>query len=257
MESNTPKRGAAYLIIFLASLASFLIYYVPGLYAYEFEYLAYISDFLCLVIDFMIPAFSAFVLLLSSEGLPRTILSAFKLTLPRLIYTVPYFYLYYIYQGFDSMESLALLSLRSAVFLLIFTLELLLLYYGARLILKLTRRGEALDFSKPLPFFDTATASAFAILMISFIKFILNIISEIVDTVTYLIDYAGEYHADEITYMILRYLFILASLLITHLLLILFERTRAKKLTKVMGELCEAEDRESLEAEEKKDEKAE
>ena len=111
---NKIKKRSA-IFVALLSFISFLMIYFRFLYIFEGEFMVYSSYFLEYVLQTITSLFVAVAILAGHEIENRKsrFLSAFKLSLPRLIYLVPYYYLYYLSDGWDSLEALGLLSLRS------------------------------------------------------------------------------------------------------------------------------------------------
>lgn len=225
---RVERKTSAYIICVLLSFLSFLIFYIPNGFFYEDDALIYSSYFLRYIIDSFIPVFLAFIIFTNSrnEKLFKTFLSAVLLNLPRLAYTVPYYYLYYMSEGYDSYESLIFLSIRSALLVLIFSIEILIIARIAAITLRRTEKkyysqyGRGGNFS----FFDLSCPPVVAIFSISISRFAVNLINEIYYTVIYIIDYAGTYRTKEIYLIIIKFLFALLTLFVTHFLIILYAK---------------------------------
>ena len=75
------------------------------------------------------------------------------------------------------------------------------------------------DFSNPFPLGIFAAA---------FTNFCLNLIREAIDTVQYLVDYAGYYRVDEIIYITACYIFLLLELFACHAICCLLRNLAVK-----------------------------
>ncbi len=230
-EVYLKLKKSSYATIFLISLFSFLIFYIPNNFFFDIDALIYISYFIRQFIDSFIPVFSAAVLFLSDTEKPvyKSILPALKLALPRLVYVIPYYYLYYMAEGFDSFESIAFLSIHAVFLLIVFTLEIWLYSLLARFALKRRARvhGYEIDFEEERSVFDLASPLSFALFTLPLARFVYDLIQEIYSAVSYLVEYAGSYRPGEIVFMLGKFVFVLLSLLLSHLLVHFFKR-RAK-----------------------------
>ena len=127
----------------------------------------------------------------------------------RIIYFIPYLYLQFIFDGFDSVESIlygGLLALAEAVL----SYALSLAIFGIMLfIVKKANAGRAsledIVFKKTTLDFLNPLSLAFAI--VSLLGFSYYFIAEIVDTVVILVSYSGSLTLGEIAYMIFAYVF--------------------------------------------------
>ena len=248
--SNNPNDrfvlGCAAWVLFAVHLVAFIIIYVPS---YVIEHnstlLLYAVEFITRLYRFTVPVVTA-ALLFSTVSLRagRLMLRAFLLSLTSLIYYLPYYYLVFLAQGNDSLESLLIslpVALGTALVLAILAillslvmrwltvgsakkayLEKLPMAYREKPTKEMVREaklevlenlnvhlseGHAADLSYPV---------TFAIFGASFVQFIVSLISEMVDIVIYLDGFKGDYRTEEIIYIALTLLFIFAELFIAH-----------------------------------------
>lgn len=130
----------------------------------------------------------------------------------RIIYFIPYLYLQFIFDGFDSIEAIlygGLLALAEAVL----SYALSLAIFGIMLFtVKKANAGRAsledIVFKKTTLDFLNPLSLAFAI--VSLLGFSYYFIAEIVDTVVILVSYSGNLTLGEIAYMIFAYVFDIA-----------------------------------------------
>ena len=223
MENYRKLKTRAALTVFLISLISFVMLYLRISYVFESEITQYGSFFLQYILDTLTAVILAAVLL-SGRGIESKgarILSSLKLSLPRLVYLVPYYYLYYMSEGYDSIESLGLLLIRSLFMLVLLTIEMHL-YFGAACFAARRAEGKDWSFYTPSGLFDFSVGATVGIFAISFAKFIMNILSEGVDIITYLIDYGEFYSAGEIYLMLAKFTLAFIALFLSHVLVMAF-----------------------------------
>ena len=211
MEIYKKIKKRTAIFVALLSLVSFTLLYLRLVYVFEGDFTVYGSYFL----QYVLESFSSLavgVAILAGRGNETgkaRFFSALKLSLPRLIYLIPYYYLFYISDGYDSIESLGLLSIRS-IFLIIAC-------FSAK------KSGDGWDFFKPSGLFDFSSSISAAIFGVCFARFIFNVIKEGIDIIIYLIDYEEFYAATEIYYLLGKLLLALATLFLAHLF---FMKTR-------------------------------
>ena len=102
--------GCAAWTLFAIHLIAFIILYVPS-YVIEHNstFLVYAVEFITRLYQFTVPTVTASVLFsTASINAARLIPRASLLSLTSLIYYLPYYYLVFLAQGNDSLESLAI-----------------------------------------------------------------------------------------------------------------------------------------------------
>ena len=239
----------AWLLIFGAvNLISFLIFFIPNyvMSDYDIGYFEYFRLFLNKFVEFALPALAACLLIKGyiGGGMRSASYESVFFALTRIIYLLPYYYLYFIAYGYDSVESI-LFSLAVSLFGAlvmwghVLILFLLMREVSAKIAIKdkiaalpqlqkkqireenikkllaegrksfgtTDNMGKAFDFSHPL------VAGIFAV---AFGEFVIHLVREIVDTVAYLVDYAGYYRIGEIVFITISFLFILVELFASH-----------------------------------------
>ncbi|MBQ8719867.1 MAG: hypothetical protein IJY65_02415 [Clostridia bacterium] len=219
MTTQLKKFKPRLLLILSASnLACFLITILTFLYS-EGDAAIYIAKFttdLLLSLEISVGA-TAVLLVLNMKDKRDFILTGLLLSLSELFYALPYNFIYYEYNGYDTYESLGLTAILSPLQYLIHAAAILILALVITIVYRLVKhkRGAELDIrasaalGSPFDFENEATLSIF---FISLGVFIYNMTLEIIDTVTYLIDYAGSYRQGEIIYIVCRFLFHFAAL---------------------------------------------
>ncbi len=231
MELYGKLKTRTAIFVFLSSLLSFTLLYLRFIYVFETDFTIYGSYFFQYLIETITTVFVA-VTILSGRGIDSRksrIYSSFKLSLPRLVYLFPYYYLYYMSDGYDSIEAIYLLLIRSAFMLALFTIEIQIYYAVACFVAKKT--SPDWDFYAPSRYFDFSVGATVAIFSVCFMKFIMNLISEGVDLVIYFIDYEEFYSTTEIFYLLGKITLAFAALFISHSLIMLIRKKWAKKQT--------------------------
>ncbi len=224
MEIYGKIKTRSAIFVALLSLLSFLLLYLRFIYVFEGDFLVYGSYFLEYVLETFTALFVGIAILAGRgyETAKSRFFSAFKLSLPRLIYLVPYYYLYYLSEGFDSIEALGLLSLRSVFLLILFVIEAWIYYFVAAFASK--KSGESWNFYEPAGFFDFSKSASAAIFAVCFTKFIINLLGEGIDIIIYLIDFEEFYSATEIYYLLGKVTLAFATLFLSHVLFMLIRK---------------------------------
>lgn len=214
MDSQTKNLIKRITVgLFLGYFLTFLLFYVTN-YLSDSIALAYVWMFASKLVYLLPLLITGMITLTFYCALGKTVayIALIPFALVRVIYFLPYFYLQFVLDHYDSTEALlygALSALGEAA--LAYALSLLI--FGAMLfIIKISNKGRAtldtiifkkttLDFQNPL---------SLAIAIVSLIGFSYYFISEIVDTFTILATYGATLTIGEVAYMLFAYLFDIA-----------------------------------------------
>ena len=207
ISKSNPKRAMTVTAIFLAllSLLQFLLYYVPFGFFYDSTPTLLIASYLIDFIEAFFPVISATMIFLTRKnGIKNKLLPSFILSLPRLLYSVPYYYVYFVSDVFDSGEAIALafsisILFVSVSFLQIFVCNIIINYIENRG----SKSADDRQASKPFNLDDHLN---FGIAMSVFFVFIIFFVRECVSTVQYLIDNAPGYRPEEIVTIVCAFL---------------------------------------------------
>ncbi len=227
MEKKGNIRRTLWIFIAAYAIAFILFYIAYLIYDYRRESitaLEYIRYFYLEIIKFSLPLLAGGVLLGVGTymGTSYVMKRGWVLSISSVIFSIPYYYLYYFAMTIDTAEAI-LFGLINTVFdCAVFHLQAFLVYFLARWLIRIfakKRKGDditaeicehsPLDISRPM-------TKAF-ILIVTF-KFVISFIIETIRTVGYLNEYSGTYRVEEILYLVASYLFLVAELLITHFL---------------------------------------
>lgn len=184
------------------------------------------------VAGFILPALLATVALVRycDCGMGRTLLLIGAVSLSRLIYSVPSYYLQFFSLGLDTGGAVGLSVLVSLGEALIYSAYVLLLFFFARLMHRSQRVGQKatdtprktlLSALKSGDVFDFGAKSAPIIFVIALASFIVNL--PIGDTVTLIIDYGDTLRFTEVLSVILDVILQLVLFILTHVLCFKFK----------------------------------
>ncbi len=242
------RRSFAVLsLLYLAVFASFyIIRYLPSVNLLDVsDTVYYIVFYITSALEYCLPLLSAAtVFALSGFVIKNALLYCLILAIPRFFYLLPYYYLYAIAYGNDSIESLSFsfcvtLGLILALAVYIFILYIVIYFISRALIIRrlkselpiykqknLTdndkaelklRLTEELDSEMPLQkILDISNPVSAAILCAAALEFVYLFIRELIGAVDYLTDYAGTYTGGEIFYMVFSFTFILFKALLSY-----------------------------------------
>ena len=222
---------------------SFITIALLSLFNYIFAHLAYmnmntdagliyeyVTLYIAKITTFIIPVAVSIltVAVYAYEGARSAALSALILSAARLFYYLPYYYLIFILNySYDSVESIAL-SLISCLGNVAFTvLFAFVAIYLSRLVLTKQNRDKKdfsardhirASFEKPQPLSDITDGANLTFLISSLLGLVSCIIPEIIDTVSFFLDYGFDYIISEILTIMLNYLLIFALTIGAYLL---------------------------------------
>ena len=219
MQTKTTVKWATIgfsALSLLLFLTSFIPNYVleleelPQAYSYFVMYFTELEDWITATV-----AAVFFVVTYTKGGKKVALRSAIPLTLAKLFYTIPYYYLLGISYKFDSIESIMLSLIASIFHLLVFYLHSVLLFFVAKYVF--TRREKVAPFRlSEGSVFDLDHSATLSIFAISFAEFVIRLLMEIRQAVSYFIEYVGDYLVSDILYMVFRFIFILAMIFVSH-----------------------------------------
>lgn len=225
------KRMSGYLFALLAvvQMMAFFLYSQTTEHL-EIKWLVYLVYWIRNLAEATVPLLAAAgMLLIALAGHKRLWLFPILPVLSRALYYLPDHYLYYIADGLDTGESIAMGALVTLLeCAAIYGLVLLLYYVAKRIYL---RRESSEDYEVNQKMFSLDNTFIAAVFSISFVYFCLQTLVEMVRTVVYLVSNAGTYSFEEIFTLILSFLMHLAVLFATHALCMLYLRYAKKHYT--------------------------
>ena len=245
MNLNTEKlykRG--FLILAIYSSLSYLFAHAAYLlmnsdagliFEYATLYLGKISSFL-------IPTLiaTAVTLIYAYKNFESALLFSLFVSSARIFYTLPYYYIVFIYNySYDSLEAIAMAILAS-VLTVLFTALLSMLLLGVcilccRLAARKSKGVNAREYlAAKLTFtdrLDILGGANPAFLAMSGCIFIYSLISEIVDTVLFFIEYGLDFSGAEIITIMINYVLILALAVLSYAAMTTFKNRLLKRLS--------------------------
>ena len=201
----------ASLFLTLAYFVTFLTFYCTYVLFYDKAFFSYLWYFVQKSTFLLLPLISAMLILIADaySGMKKALVVLIPLSLSKMIYSLPYYYLYFVYDIYDSIEALffALLqSIAEIVFLYGFTL---LIFFVMRFLLnsfnkKLVHRRELLAKRTELNFSNPVSLTFAVSALLCFLYFFTV---EIIDTISIISRYSGRLNGGEIVYMVFSYFF--------------------------------------------------
>lgn len=231
-QNNTLKKTVTFLS--LINFLAFLVYYV-ALYVFRHPVTLYIFYYLTELVSSLLPVLAATALFASYVkcGVNKSLLHALYFSMTWIINLFPYYAFEYAYQRLEIGAVLTFATIHTFFMIIVTYIEITVLFLLMIFVTEKIAKRQVGYFDKsiilkeqrPADFGSPVTVGIFSA---SAAMFVYNIISEIVDTVSYIRDVDGFYETGEIIYIVFRYFFILLLLLASH-----FISTFAKnKLTK-------------------------
>lgn len=230
MNQNTKKIATrAFLVYAAVNIFSYVLVHISYLFADSSfgEIFSYFSYYVLKALEFVAPPLIATLALLvfSQDGTKKAMLFTLKLSLARLFYSVPYYYIIFIYNyAYDSLESLFLSVMASALVVLLTFMGALIsvriAIYALGRVGKMTRAEtlaklpSIIDKRSSTDFLDKASLP---LLVFAFLRFAFSFISEVIDTVSFFIEYRSDYTAEEIVTILINYVILLALLVASYL----------------------------------------
>lgn len=231
-EGYTSRATLIFLII---SIAEYALFHVANLFYFESfgGVLMTVRYYFSEIWSFIMPAAAALLVIIAyamistGEAIKVGVMAA----LSRVGFYLLYYYMMYITEGFDSVESILLSvptslgsSLVTFIELSAFALIALLVLNRGAVAAGTTLREYVADGLIIHDLFDVGVPSTLAIGVISLSAFGLRLIFTIINTVIFFVENGKSYTTPEILELLFSYLFALILLIITHLILSFIKR---------------------------------
>lgn len=236
MKNNKKTTAKIAGILAAFNLAAFLIFY---LFNYHTDSMAlfYISYYLIEFFNFLLPlavavaVFHAF----TSGGFKSAFVCAIFFSMSKIIYLLPTGYLNFMSAGYISSDAILLSLLEALLYsALLYCISVLLFL----LMLFATGKFAKIDCKNPEAikkegakrgFFDFSIPIALSFFSCALVPFVISLVKEVIDTVTFLLNYSGTYRLSEILYILMRFVFILVYLFASHVICIGFKNLLFKE----------------------------
>ena len=222
------KNKLTYIFLAVAAgvnILRFLLYYIST-YITESAAMIYISSYFSEITYMLFPLITAAFIhsTYKKHSFGKAMLLAIPFSLVEILYLFPYRACELAYDGYEITVTLlfailialitVILNYAKALFLLFIIIFLTRIFAKP----KSKRKNDLNDSLADCGAFDFSNPETKGIFAASLNVFILSLISEIIDTVSFLLSYSGTYRTGEILYILFRYVFILAMLIISHAL---------------------------------------
>ena len=220
MKTNTKRLLATTLgITFGVNFIAFAYYYAFAMIFSVYEPIYYVMPALFDLVVMLTPIITAAFMLLCGAKVWQALLLGILPSLSRVVYSVPMYYLQFVlYEDYDSIEAFLYGLFPTFLWVL---LSYALSVIGYLLLLAFTAKIRAINKDNPYAFcgylsLDDPLSRGFAVLAL--LGFAYEFIYQLVLTLSYLLENAGDYRLDDIAYMLTYYIFTLALFFILYLL---------------------------------------
>lgn len=268
MERSFKKSMAGcFWVYLLLNLVLFLLFYIPNYIIEDYAYIVgdfeYVRLFFSMLLEFLIGVSGAvvlYVILLRTGGvtLSRVLPGSAVIAAATFINSLPYYYLYFLAYGYDSIDGIPLYTLSALLSVIFEWIKLLLLFslcyfVSRRHIMKELTLTLPKNQQKKVPkkvkrelhlaadsrlsdelaeggMFNFDSPITLGILLASAGQFVYAFAVELKNAVEYLTEFAGNYRTGEIIYMTWSFIFILVELAVCHALCHALKNFLAKKL---------------------------
>lgn len=216
---------------------AFLIYAAVNVFTYLFAHVAYlfandtlgaffeyVSYYLSRSVEFIAPPVIASVayLVFRTYGKRDTVLFSIGVLSARVFYTLPFYYLIFIYNyAFDSVESI-ILSLIASIGTVIYTfgeliISLLIFSLVKKQVFIKSGRDPKLPTSlERVNVLDFLAEGNLPVLTFSVLRFAVGLIEEIVDTVIFLVEYRSDFTPEEIITILVNFVLLFILLVVSY-----------------------------------------
>ncbi len=220
----------AFLIYSLVNVIAYAFAHVAYLFANDVigELFEYVSYYLSKSLEFLAPPIIAEVayLFLKVKGRRASIFFTLATASARVFYSLPYYYIIFIYNyGYDSVEAI-LFSFLATVLVIVLTALGAFISIGAyTLVVKIISRRSGEDVSvlldtptRKTKIFDFLHRENIPVLVFALSRFVFSLTLELADTVAYLIEYRGDYLPTEIITILANYTLLFILLVASYLI---------------------------------------
>ena len=190
MENSASRKMRAYKILFVSlvilSLFQFLLYYVTYGFFYESSALVYTESLVTHFADGLFPIIAALATTLAFSKIRAKILFSILISLSKIAYSLPYYYLYFLSDVYDSLESILLgfgvsILLALGIGIEVFLLSLLMGFPKCR-------EKEPCESGESFGIFNFNNSSNFGIVLAVLLTLTVSFVREIIDIISFLLE---------------------------------------------------------------------
>jgi hypothetical protein len=232
MEKNMklnekPLYKKTLIALILINLLTFLVYHVTT-YLIGGRVSAYVFFYFREIAEFTLPPLTALAIYAAylDRGRSAALIRAIPYALTSAVFKFPYHAFEYAYEGIEIDGVMLFSALNAILGVIVYYVETVVLYLLISIVTdKISLKNEVkkdviLSAAKP---FDLDAPLNAGILSAVGAMFVYKLVLEIIDTVNYIVSYAGSYRIEEIIYMTFRYVFILALAILAQLVIALIK----------------------------------
>lgn len=235
----------AFLIYTAINVIAYVFAHIAYLYANEAsgEVYEYFSYYLSKSLEFIAPPILATLtyLVFKQDGVKRAIAFSASVSSARVFYSLPYYYIIFIYNyGYDSVESLAISAFASILVVLATIIGSVICIATYVFAVKLIYRKKDADKIAPMLAMPTRerpldflSCSNFPILIFALCRFTFSFITELIDTVTFLIEYRSDYTPTEIITILVSFLLLFILLVLSYFIAVSVKNALLKSDDKI------------------------
>lgn len=214
----------SFLIMAGINIGVYLVYHLSyHLGQYWFDLLA---DYVMDAWDCLLPAISAFLMLFvySRRGAGSALIYALIISLARLFYTIPFYYLYFMTSvtAPSSLDSITTSLLSSALVYVTFYLHIFALWgIGVLIYRHKSQNGkpELYQMLSERGMFNFEAGSTVIIFVISLVQFLYALRVPVIATADYFAEYGLNTRVGDLIHMLFNYLFVIFMLVLCHVIL--------------------------------------
>jgi len=209
----------ASLLLLLFHFATFLLYYISTYILYDVQFFTYVWYYVQKSTLLLIPLVSALLVLIADAylGMKRALIMIIPLSFTKLIFSLPYYYLAFVYDPlYDSTDALLFSLIQSVLESVVLAVFVIVIFFIMRyLISVLNKTDDSRDVilsAKTVLDFKNPVSATFMIS--SALCFVYIVIDEILTTAAMISQYSGRLTGSEIAYILFSYVFDIILLLL-------------------------------------------
>ena len=243
MKYSTKKvRSRAFLIYAAINIFAYFFAHVAYLFANDVagEIFEYVSYYLSKTVEFLAPPIIAAIAytLMRERGRGAMVGFAFSTASARLFYSIPYYYIIFIYNyGYDSIESITLSLLASVLVIIVTVLGVIISLSVCHMLMKKRCKREEIELDEAIDntrrkteVFDFLSLGNLPVLVFALLRFAFSFVCELFDTVTFFIEYRSDYLPKEIITILANFTLLFVLLVASYLLAATFKNSLVDKL---------------------------
>ena len=234
--NNKKTLTRAFLIYAAVNLFEYALAHTEYLFMNDVasEIISYFSYYVSKAVEFIAPPVIATLTFISyvNHGRGSALATALAVSSARLIYSLPYYYLIFVYNyRYDSVEAI-ILSLGASALVVLVTVAGAIVSVSIALWILKKRKGVGTDeltaIANERATLDFLDKKCLPLTVFAFLRFGFSLITELVDTVSFFIEYVADYTAAEIITILVNYVLLFILVVASYLISMLVKNVLAK-----------------------------